>query len=126
MAKISKIKVGDIFTSLRFGKCIVLEKHSRKSKIMFFKTKYITTVDNSSVLSGRVRDVYQPTVCGVGYLGDGPFYSRREDGTPITPEYNDWYAMLTRCYSEKYHKIQPTYKNCDVCHEWHNFQNFAK
>lgn len=32
--------------------------------------------------------------------------------------------MLSRCYSEKYHLKQPTYKNCCVCEEWLIFSNF--
>jgi hypothetical protein len=34
--------------------------------------------------------------------------------------------MLKRCYDEKLHEKEPTYINCEVCEEWHNFQNFAK
>ena len=34
--------------------------------------------------------------------------------------------MLERCYSEKYQEKNATYKDCEVCEEWHNFQNFAK
>lgn len=33
--------------------------------------------------------------------------------------------MMERCYSDKYHEYQPTYKDCHVCDEWHNFQSFA-
>lgn len=31
-----------------------------------------------------------------------------------------------RCYDVKYSKKHPTYKDCTVCEEWHNFQTFAK
>ena len=34
--------------------------------------------------------------------------------------------MLKRCYDEKYHEKHPTYKDCKVCEEWHDFQNFAE
>ena len=33
--------------------------------------------------------------------------------------------MLTRCYSDKYHKKQPTYIGCNASKEFHNFQNFG-
>jgi len=33
--------------------------------------------------------------------------------------------MINRCYSEKSHKRHPTYKECTVCDEWHNYQTFA-
>ena len=34
--------------------------------------------------------------------------------------------MIKRCYDEKTIKKHLTYKDCSVCDEWHNFQNFAK
>ena len=37
-----------------------------------------------------------------------------------------WNGMLKRCYDEKEIKKHPTYRDCEVCEEWHNFQNFAK
>lgn len=33
--------------------------------------------------------------------------------------------MLTRCYNHKYHETHPTYINCNVSEEFHNFQNFG-
>ena len=40
------------------------------------------------------------------------------------PFYATWSDMLVRCYSEKYHLKQPTYKGCTVCDEWLTFSNF--
>ena len=34
--------------------------------------------------------------------------------------------MIIRCYSNNYHQREPSYKECSVCEEWLNFQNFAK
>lgn len=34
--------------------------------------------------------------------------------------------MIIRCYSNNYHQKEPSYKECSVCEEWLNFQNFAK
>ena len=34
--------------------------------------------------------------------------------------------MLRRCYDEERHKTHPTYIDCTVCDEWHNYQNFAE
>ena len=34
--------------------------------------------------------------------------------------------MLGRCYNEYNLKRRPTYKGCEVCDEWLNFQNFAE
>lgn len=40
------------------------------------------------------------------------------------PFYVKWYSMLRRCYSDVYHKQQPTYINCTTVKEWHRFTNF--
>ena len=72
------------------------------SKILFNKIKYIETA-----CTGIGK--YKPWVNGV-----------------ITTQYNAWRNMLMRCYDEKNFLKQPTYEDCTVCEEWHNFQNFAK
>ena len=40
------------------------------------------------------------------------------------PYYRKWFDMLARCYSAKYHKIQPTYIGCTVCEDWIYFSRF--
>jgi hypothetical protein len=34
--------------------------------------------------------------------------------------------MHRRCYDPKYHEKHPTYKNCKVCKEWNDYQEFAE
>ena len=40
--------------------------------------------------------------------------------------YKRWYDMHYRCYSDKLHERYPTYIGCEVCEEWHEFNNFLK
>lgn len=40
--------------------------------------------------------------------------------------YKTWKSMLERCYSEKYHERQPTYKNCSVCNKWLKLSGFVE
>lgn len=75
-------------------------------------------------INGRIKNVYDKTVQGVGYIGEGEYLSR-ENGK-LTPQYTTWQSMMMRCYSEKYKLKYPSYSNCTVYHEWHNYQNFAK
>ena len=70
------------------------------------------------------RDPYAPTVFGVGYHGVG-IYAPSNNGVH-TQASRMWKGMLNRCYNIKYLEKKPTYKGCEVCPEWHNFQNFAK
>lgn len=40
--------------------------------------------------------------------------------------YQVWHNMLVRCYSEKVHEKQPTYKDCIVCKRWLLLSNFIE
>lgn len=35
-----------------------------------------------------------------------------------------WTSMIQRCYDEKLHEKEGTYKNCIICDEWKTFTNF--
>ncbi len=61
----------------------------------------------------------KPSYCGVGYIGIGRFNT---NGKVLRM----WKNMLVRSYNKKYKKEKETYKDCYVCDEWHNFQNFAQ
>ena len=81
-----------------------------------------TTYDNFK--KGLIKCPYERRYYEVGYLGEGE-YKVSENGKH-TKCYKTWHSMLQRCYDKKYHEKQPTYIDCKVCEEWHNFQNFAK
>ena len=69
----------------------------------------------------NIKNPYRKSFCGVGYLGQGKYNS--VNSRKIL---DCWQNMLKRCYDKEYQKKNPTYKNCEVCEEWLNFQNFAK
>ena len=75
-------------------------------------------------IKGKVRNPYDCSIYGVGYIGVGK-YKVKEDGQ-ITIQYYYWQSMLRRCYSDEYHMKQPTYIGCSVIDEWLNFQVFAE
>lgn len=74
--------------------------------------------------NGEIKCPYEHSVYGIGCIGVGN-YKVSENGK-LTKIYSTWHSMLKRCYDEKFHKKCPTYKDCEVCDEWYNFQNFAK
>ena len=70
---------------------------------------------------------YYPTVYGIGYIGDGKYKSRNNG--KHTTQYRYWHNMMNRCYGRICYKNPSKnrkYKDCSVCDEWINFQNFAK
>lgn len=87
-----------------------------------------TVIKNRSYVDfkrGEIKNPYFPAVYGIGCIGIGKFKPYDENGKP-TKCYVTWVNMLKRCYSSKCHEKFPTYENCTVCKEWHNFQVFAE
>ena len=69
----------------------------------------------SKTKDGLVRLYY-----GIGYYG-----KEFEDVKLIDiPSYRTWRMMLQRCYDKKVHKLEPRYKDCAVCEEWHSLFRF--
>jgi hypothetical protein len=73
---------------------------------------------------GNVKNVYDKTICDVGYIGEGEYHVMKDE--KLTHQYRLWTSMLARCYSEKRHKVNPSYIGCTVHKDWHNFQSFAR
>lgn len=74
--------------------------------------------------NGAIKNVNVPFVYGVGYMGEGEYTARIN--TKMSKCYQTWCAMLQRCYCPITHAKHPTYSDCVLVDEWHNFQNFAK
>ena len=87
-----------------------------------YKFERDTTYSNFK--KGNVRNPYDKTVYGVGYLGEGK-YKVYIDQDHLEPVYNVWRTLLGRVCTEKHREQFPAYADCEVCEEWLNFQNFA-
>lgn len=74
---------------------------------------------------GEVKNPYDRTVFGVGYLGVGEYSTGQVKNQPL--EYITWSNMLGRCYSKRMSENQRSYYGITtVCEEWQNYQVFAK
>jgi len=93
---------------------------NRKFKVRFDDGYEKITTDRA-LRDGEIRNPYHPSLCGVGYVGEG---YKCYDGKKITKVYSCWSLMIIRCYGDP--SINTSYNNKTVCNEWHNFQNFAK
>lgn len=119
------MQVGTIHKTNNYGKLKITEYVSAtKVGLIFLDTRFKTYAQAGDIRRSRVKDFLKPILFGVGFFGDGKF-SAREDGR-LTVRYNTWADMIQRCYDEKYHVKKPTYKNCTVCKEWHNYQLFSE
>lgn len=78
----------------------------------------------SDFLKGTIRNPYYPTVYDTGYFGEGEYSSKVNNKQTI--HYTTWKNVFIRCFDKNELQKHPAYKDCTVCKEWCNFQNFAQ
>lgn len=119
-----KNRVGETYTTTEGYNVEIVEFLPKSSCTIKFENGFIKKgVDYYALRSGMVKYPYHPKVNGVGCIGEGVYKSRLNK--KITPQYSRWQDMIERCYNAAHHKKSPTYTDCSVAEEWHNFQNFA-
>lgn len=119
-----KVTVGSVWSS-NSGDIEVLSYTGSKSVyVRFINTGFETITSADQVRRGLVKDKLNKGTYGIGFNGVGEF-NQCLNGKP-TKASKAWTSMLQRCYCKKLHRRCPTYSDCSVCEEWHNFQNFAK
>lgn len=110
----------------KFGTLMRIIKVLPKDKIIVqFQDEFACTkeIHWNNFKSGNVKNPYDRTNGGVGYIGEGKYKSKYNDRN--TRAHNTWNDMLSRCYKEQSRFKYSAYKECTVCEEWHNFQNFS-
>lgn len=111
-----------------FGSRMIINSYRNKSDIDVYFSEYEYIKKNcfyENFKKGSIKCEYEPRVYGIGYLGVGE-YEVHDKYKKTTKCYKTWSHMLERCYDPYYINGFPTYRDCTVCDEWHNFQNFAK
>ena len=110
-----------------FGSEMIITRYRGCMDIDIYFPEYNWTVKNreyNKFKKGSVKCPYERSIYGIGYIGEGKY--KVSENSKHTRAYDTWNNMLERCYSEKCQEKHPTYKDCEVRNEWHNFQNFAE
>ena len=110
-----------------FGSKMKIVKYNSCSDVDIYFEEYNWTAKNKTYKvfkDGTIKCPYEPRTFGVGYLGEGEYKPTLNNNESLPYKY--WRSMMFRCYSDKLHVKEPMYKNCIVCDDWLNFQNFAK
>lgn len=117
-------RIGETNTNTQGCLMKIIEYKNCGNIVVEFQDKYKTKIKSAyrEFQKGIVKNNFYPSVCGVGYLGTSEVSIKRK----INKSYAYWRGMLVRCYDEKYKKKKPSYKDCVVCDEWHNYSNFKK
>lgn len=116
-----------ILGKTRFGTNMQIIDYINKADItvkILDDHEYVVKTDYKSFIHGNVRNPYDKSIFDIGYIGDGKY--KPSINRNNTDEYNHWRKILSRCYDETQRIKYPSYKNCLVCDEWHNFQNFVE
>lgn len=109
-----------------FGSKMIITNYISNKDVDVYFPKYNWTFYHARYDHFKSRGIkcpYEKRNCGIGYLGEGK-YKSKEQGKK-TKCYTTWNSMLRRCYSDESKKKHPTYKDCVVEKEWHNYQNFG-
>lgn len=92
-------------------------KKGKRIRVSFGNTGYSTEVDIYNARAGKVKDPFEISVYGEGYLG------LPDKSLPYwRPALQLWQNMMKRCYSEK--DCRGYYGECFVDERWKSFENF--
>lgn len=124
MSKVLK-RIGERHKNSENYYCTIIEYYSfRNCTIQLEDGNILTNIEYGNLKKGNVKNPFHPSVCGVGYVGQGK-YKVKVKGV-LSPIYEVWRGIIRRCYSIENQKKHPTYKDCTVDERWHNYQIFAK
>lgn len=119
-------RIGEINYNNFGSKMKIIEYRNAKDIDIYFE-EYNWTFKHSRYdhfKNGSIICPYEKRFRGVGYLGEGKYKFR--ENNKETKCYHEWMRMLERGYSKLWKEKYQTYKDCYVCEEWLNFQNFAE
>lgn len=120
-------RINEINISNEGCKMKIIKYNGVRNVVIEFQDKYKAKIHTTyeKFKKGSIKNPYYPSVCGVGYFGQGKYKSRGKDKKK-TIAYQIWNGMIKRCYDAYELNKEPTYIDCYVCDEWLCFQNFAE
>lgn len=120
-----KDRTGEINYNKYGSKMTIIEYNGTKDIVVKFDNgDYTIRKTYGEFKNGSISNPYDKTVYDVGFMGEGN-YKSLNDGE-VNKYYSTWRRMMQRCYDGKFKIKNPTYKDAQVCEEWHNFQNFSQ
>lgn len=124
--KHKQIETGDVFPTNEGGSVTVIEYRGCLDVLIEHNDsfKHRATVVAGHLRNGHVKNPFNPSVFGVGYIAVGEYSAW--GGGKYSPAYVAWRDMLGRCCYAGYQVKYPTYIGCSVSNAWHNFQVFAE
>lgn len=119
--------VGKVYPSNSCGDLEVIKRQDNRDVcgnrlylVRFHETGNEASFPSTRIRLGKVKDVFYPSVYGVGYLGEA---TRSGNET----EYHRWADMLRRCYDSSCSRyVDYGGRGIEVCSRWHSFYNYLE
>ena len=116
----SKIKLYEKFNTRNHGIVTVLDYIDCKNVLIKFENRGATKLVRADHLrDGNIKDQTQPTVYGIGVIGNN-----FDKGESHTLTYNTWNSMLQRCYDLKLKERHKSYEQCSVDANFLSYEYF--
>lgn len=125
MNGITKNRIGESNTNKWNERATIIEYENNKNIIIEFDNGYKKKGQYYNFKKGSFKSPYTKTVFNKGYLGEGRYNFSDKNGNRTKCEI-EWRLIFQRCYYEADLKRFPSYRDCSICEDWHNFQNFAE
>lgn len=105
-------------------KIIEYRKHDDIDVEFLDEYHYIkTNTTYNNFKRGQVKNPYDKSLFGVGYIGEGTHKTRINQKLK-SPDYEVWMSMINRCYRDS--EMYPSYYGISTtCEEWKCYQRFA-
>lgn len=113
---------GRKFTTNRGEHCEVISNIKSICVVKFEDGTVLEGIYLSNLLAGKVLNRNKKSLFDRGFIGYGEYKLSSNGGVAG----KRWSGIFRRCYDPKFHLKNPSYKNCSVHEEWHNFQNFCQ
>lgn len=121
-----KNRVGEVYNTNQGYKITIIEYFGSTNISVKFNDEEGTVrrgLSFKEIKDGKVSNPNRKSTLGIGYVGQGKY--KPKTNNKMSPAYTTWDGMIRRCYDPKSSRYN-SYKDVEICEEWHNFQNFAK
>lgn len=129
-----KYKIGQKITKLDGDVVEVINIYKKRDnrgelrtilEVRFLENGFVTKCYPDNLFKeGRVRNLYKPTVHGVGSLGDIDDIVVKYKRISDCKEYDLWEGILRRCYQKDYEHRNKSYEDVFICDRWKRFDYF--
>lgn len=117
-------KIGETNLNVYGSRMTIINYINNKNITVLFDNGFKSNTRYDHFIEGSVKHPYDRTICNIGFLGEGDYKVKIKG--KHTKAYSIWNNIIQRCYNPLSQIKNITYKDCLVCDDWHNFQNFAK